>query len=570
VSLLVDWLSRPRAGKGLRLLNDSGDWGPLIDYAAIADSAARFAGAIRQSARGSGPVAIVLPNGPDFVAAFFASVIAGRGACPLAPHLAFDDRDRYIEHVARVLSVARPSLVLTDGDSSELMREAVVASKESMPILDSAEAAAHRPDTRETVSRIGLVQFTSGSSGRPRGALVSVDNLAANLRMNTAWLGIRPDDTFASWLPMFHDMGLIGSLSMIVNQIDVLIMRPQQFIVTPVRWLECFGRRGATLGVSPAFGFAYADKRIDEEDLAGNDFTGWRTVVIGSDPINPQVLARFAARLRDHGFSPSTFVPAYGLAEATLSVSGRWNDRRFTAPDVGPEAVEVNWERARFGKPVPIARRATVGRELDFGDGAGWVTNCGVPHRELSLTIVDGGRVLPDGCLGEIVLRGPSVAEGYRGEGGNSSTTLEDGVLSTGDAGFLLDGCLYVVGRLGDSFKLRGRPVFAEDLDLRLGAAPRVPRGRCVALAGILDGQTTVVGLVEREPGPWMEPASKSMARGLPHDVVVMVASVPPGTIQRTSSGKPRRQMMWTALAQGTLRVNDFWQLTRERRQVEV
>jgi acyl-CoA synthetase (AMP-forming)/AMP-acid ligase II len=365
-------------------------------------------------------------------------------------------------------------------------------------------------------------------------------------------------------------MGLIGSLSMIVNQIDVLIMRPQQFIVTPVRWLECFGRRGATLGVSPAFGFAYADKRIDEEDLAGNDFTGWRTVVIGSDPINPQVLARFAARLRDHGFSPSTFVPAYGLAEATLSVSGRWNDRRFTAPDDGPEAVEVNWERARFGKPVPIARRATVGRELDFGDGAGWVTNCGVPHRELSLTIVDGGRVLPDGCLGEIVLRGPSVAEGYRGEGGNSSTTLEDGVLSTGDAGFLLDGCLYVVGRLGDSFKLRGRPVFAEDLDLRLGAAPRVPRGRCVALAGILDGQTTVVGLVEREPGPWMEPASKSMARGLPHDVVVMVASVPPGTIQRTSSGKPRRQMMWTALAQGTLRVNDFWQLTRERRQVEV
>ena len=570
MSVLVDWLSRPRAGKGLRFLADSGDWGPLIEYTAIADSAACVAGAIRQSARGSGPVIIVLPNGSEFVAAFFGSLIAGQGACPLAPHLAFDDRNRYIEHVARVLRVARPSLVLTDGDSSELMREAIVASKQSMPILDCAEAVAHRVDASVTLPQIGLVQFTSGSSGRPRGALVSVDNLAANLRMNTAWLGIHSDDTFASWLPMFHDMGLIGTLSMIVNQIDVLIMRPQQFIANPSRWLDCFGRRGATLGVSPAFGFAYANKRVNEEDLAGNDFTAWRTVVIGSDPINPNVLARFAAGLRDHGFSPSTFVPAYGLAEATLSVSGRWNDRRFTAPDDGPMAVEVDWERARFGQPVPIVRRATVGREMDFGDGAGWVTNCGVPHPELALTIVEGGRPLDEGCLGEIVIRGPSVAAGYVGEHGDSSTALEDGVLTTGDAGFLLDGCLHVVGRLGDSFKLRGRPIFAEDLDLRLGAAPRVPRGRCVALAGILDGQVTVVGLVEREPGPWMQPAAKSLARGLPHDVVVRVASVPAGTIERTSSGKPRRRLMWRALAEGTLPVNDFWQLTPARRQVEV
>lgn len=568
-ALLLDWLAHPRPAKGLRVLDDSGSFGELIDYPRLAERALRVAAAIRQSAHGEGPVVIVLPNGPEFLTAFFGCLAAGRTPCPVAPHVAFGDRDRYVEHAARVLHVARPSLLICDAASDELMRETIVVSGERMPLLDAATVASCVPDPASPPPRVGLLQFTSGSTGRPRGVLVSMENLNANLRMNTRWLDIAPDDRFALWLPMFHDMGLIGTLSMMVNQIDVMVLTPLQFIAQPARWLDCFGRHGATLGVTPAFGLGYSTKRVRDEQLEGCDFSGWRTVVIGSDPIDPHVLQRFARRVSAHGFNRSALVPAYGLAEATLSVSGHWNPRRRGSRDEDLLAVQLDWSRASFGGPVPILDQARLQHQGSFEGGAGWVTSCGRPHPELTVRIVNEGRELPEGHLGEIVLSGPSVAEGCLGAEGSSSTRLEPGRLYTGDAGFLLDGCLYVVGRLGDSFKVRGRAVFAEDLDRRLAAAPLVPVGRCVVLSGIVAGAVSVVGLVEREPGFWMEPAARALARGLPDEVNVAVLSVPRGTIQRTSSGKPKRRSMWAAFVDGLIPVEDTCQVSG-RRPVEV
>jgi fatty-acyl-CoA synthase len=552
-SRLTRWLSAPDAARALRFLEDGGDW-TRVTYPELGSLSRRTAGAIAEhAAPGDGPVAIVLPNGLDFVATFFGSLLSGRPACPLAPRLAFADAERYTDHLVRVLGVARPSLIVTEADAIDQLRQAARRAGLDTPVVRLAPdgaveiAPADLPET-------AVIQFTSGSTGQPRGALVSTVNVEANLEMNTEWLDIRSDDAYAGWLPLFHDMGLVSLLTMMGSQIDIAIMRPDQFIRFPGRWLRCMGRDGATISVTPTFGIAYAARRAPDEDLAGCDFGGWRTVVVGSDPVSPRTLTKFLDRLHPYGFRPSTFVPAYGLAEATLSVSGRERERALRPRHEGPAVLRIDCDELRFGGPVSVLDRGVIAHRADFGDASGWITSCGPPHRELTVTIVDEqGTSLAEGHLGEILVSGPTAVDGYIGETAAHSSHVAAGVLHTGDAGFLLDGCLYIIGRLGDALKVRGVSVFAEDLDARLAAVPQIRRGRCVTLTGSHCGRTTVVALVEADPGPWVPLVAKSLTRGLPADVDIKVASVPLGTIDRTTSGKPRRRGMWTAFANGSL-----------------
>jgi acyl-CoA synthetase (AMP-forming)/AMP-acid ligase II len=271
--------------------------------------------------------------------------------------------------------------------------------------------------------------------------------------------------------------------------------------------------------------------------------------ITGADRVNPRALSRFAELLAPYGFQSKTFAPAYGLAEATLVAS--ISEREET-----PHAVRMNWGQLRHGEPVEILDRQPIGAANEFEDTAEWLVGCGEPPSGVTVQILgEDGEPLPTGWLGEIAVGGVSVVDGYEGgDAGGPSSFLSDGTIRTGDAGFVSSGELYVIGRLGDAIKVRGRSIFAEDLEARLTeGVDEIRPGRGVVLTGMTAAGPSIVGIAEVDPGPWMEQAEQQLGRGLGGDVAVFVLSVPASTIERTSSGKPRRRVMWKRFLEGGL-----------------
>ncbi|HKZ14718.1 MAG TPA: AMP-binding protein [Solirubrobacterales bacterium] len=569
---LLDWMAAPRPDRGLHFAADGEGWDfwsyPRLTRAVAAQAGSIEAGRVRRE----GCVSIV-GSGPAFVAAFVGALAAGNTPSPLAPPAFASDRDAYVAHAAAALRIARPTLILAEeaflgalGAAAELAgldqpprplvlseadAEAVGPVADSPRALELPEAA---PPPLGPAPNLALLQFTSGSTGRPRGVRVRRENLEANIAAIREWLEMGADDVTATWLPLHHDMGLIGCLlTPIVNQSDVRIIRPEQFVARPLRWLECFGRGGAALTAAPNFGFAYALRRVRDADLEGMDFSDWRAAIVGAERIDPATLGEFAARLGPHGFRASAFLPAYGLAEATLAVSGGRLGRE-------PRAVLPDWSRAEPGEPLPLLAEAELLERERIGAGEGWLVGCGAPHAGVEVSILDGeGERLPDGHLGEIAVAGDSVADGYEGEAPDHATRFAGGRLHTGDLGAIVDGELLVAGRTGDALSVRGRMVFAEDLEARLVTVDGVRRGRCTVLCGGEAGGDRLVAVVEAAPGPWVEQAAALIRAEVGTEPTVIVLAGPPGTIERTSSGKPRRQVMWRALHDGRLAAEQLW-----------
>ena len=269
-------------------------------------------------------------------------------------------------------------------------------------------------------------------------------------------------------------------------------MRPEDFLRAPLRYLECFADGRARLSAMPTFGLAHLVKRVRSDQLDGLDLRGWRTLIVGAERVRRRALRRFEALLGPAGFAPTALAPAYGLAEGTLAVTGPRTDRWRSAPLLDDPGVEV--------------------------------VGCGTPVLGAEVTIVDDqGVVVPDGTAGEIVVGGPSVAEGYLDPGAvaERGTRFVDGRLVSGDAGFVLDGELFVLGRLGDSLKLRGREVFAEELEAVLDRHG-IPARRVAALLGHdrrhPDRGDPARGRRRRRSGRDRAYATERTARGRPAD----------------------------------------------------
>lgn len=549
-SPLLAWLEDPRADAGLRFSSQDGGW-RCYAYPEFAELVSQAAAWVDVSAAGSGPVASVLPTGPAFAAALFGTLLAGRTPCPLAPPVALQRPDEYREHAARILRVARPSLVVTDRDLEAIVRDAAArAEVDDVVHVFAAPAERSDPPVRRS-AEIALLQFTSGSSGSPRGVRVTQRNLEENVRMIRTWTRLRPSDECATWLPMFHDMGLIGCLiTPVVTQNSVWIMAPEEFIRTPQRWLACFGRGSATIAVAPGFAFGYLLKRVEREALEGMDFSGWTTALIGAERIEPGTLLRFAQLTAPYGFRPEAYLFAYGLAEATLAVTGG-------TPRSAASLARVEWDRLGIGRPVHVCERARM-RLADVervAGASGWLASCGRAHPGVEVAIVDdeGGQV-DEGRLGEIRIAGETVAAGYQGIDDVAASRFTDEGLQTGDAGFVLDGELYVVGRIGDSLTIRGRNLYMEDVEDKLTVLPGIRKGRCVAIAGTTSEGQVLVAVVEGERGPWVDAAGELLRHAVGSEVPVQILAGGPGTIERTSSGKPRRRAMWSRLIEGRLR----------------
>jgi acyl-CoA synthetase (AMP-forming)/AMP-acid ligase II len=543
----LSWLRAPLPDKGLYVAQSANAW-EYTSYTELA-TAVRSCGTNLRHLTGhqrGRVVALAVTEPRDFVVSFLGSLAAGLCPTPVVPRSSFRSASRYADHLARHLQAARPAVVVTESNDAAQVRAALLESPVDATVVSASDlhqrtGPGELPDDPLHASDLALLQFTSGSSGRPKGVRVSWGALTANVAGISRWLGVQPDDVYAGWLPLFHDMGLIGGVvTPVAAQVDFRLMTPEQFIRSPLRWLDCFGRGDATITTAPSFGYAYAARRVRPADLHGADFRRWRAALLGAERIDPAAMADFTALLRPHGFDPRSLTPAYGLAENTVAVAGcrpGRSDGHLVAMSVTNPVV---------GQRVGVRRQGTLG--VDRGDRSTLVA-CGVALRGTQVAVVDdSGAPVGDGVLGEVTVRGSSLADGYLHADG-SSTSFDRLGHRTGDAGFTWDGQLYVVGRFSDCLKVRGAMLFAEDLESELAALDGLDHGRVVVLLGHADGADHAVVLVEDDdPRRWLDQLTTTLRAHTGPDVACSVMTGQRGSIQRTSSGKPRRRVMWQGL----------------------
>jgi acyl-CoA synthetase (AMP-forming)/AMP-acid ligase II len=536
----IDWLAAPRASTGITI-DSSGAPPQRIGYEQVRELADAWRTSVGWNEAGrQASVLIVAAPCAALFSAFFGLLSGGADVCLIAPPAALADRDSYRRHLRAALDAVAPHLILCTDQCRAAVADAIGAAAPVDMSGGTGPVAAIRPAGGETVlaplpangspdasamrrvrlDRGGgpgdLLQLTSGSSGVARCVQLAPEAVAANIAAIASWLGVTPSDTGVTWLPLYHDMGLIGTCLMpISQQIDVHIMDPARFVGAPARYLSLFGRGPGTLTAMPPFGLELLSRRIRDADLAGMDLSGWRGVVVGAERIPLSVLDRFAARLEPAGFDGGALCPAYGMAEATVAITG-------SAPGEAPHATELP------------------------GAGGGSYVSCGRPLTGVSVRVVDPDGREVTGQPGEIVARSSGLARGYRGALGGS-TRLAAGELQTGDAGFLAGGELHVIGRLGDAVKVRGTWLFAEDLEARIDHPAF--RDGSAALAVGQDGDTVKVMLFRDRRTDLDTGALGHFLRVQGVTAAITVVPVTRRDILRTSSGKPRRRDMWLKFA---------------------
>ena len=532
---LLGWLDDPPADRGIRFAGAGESW-DFWPYERLAGLVREVAAGLADAGVGRGDaVSFVQRSGPGFVGTLFGAMLAGAVPSPVAPPVVFQDAPGYRRHLAGLLAATRPAVVLADAD---LVAE-IGALAPGTRVLPAGEVRGDPERAPGRPAGLALLQFTSGSSGRARGVEVPYAALEANVAAIRRWLGMDGRRATASWLPLHHDMGLIGCLvTPVVDGSDVWLLTPEEFVQRPLRYLRCFAAPpagpGAELTAMPSFGLQYVARRVRPDALAGLDLSGWRAVIVGAERVAADALERFHALLGPCGLPRAALLPAYGLAEATLAVTGLPVPEVWSAVRVAPATLEL-------------------GAAVRVEEGAPPLVGCGRPLAGVSVTVTgEDGDPLPDGHVGEITVRSPALMAGYRQPAETASLTALDGdVLRTGDAGFLRDGQLHVLGRLGDSMKVRARAVFAEDLEMALAELGLPPHRIAVAL-GVRGGTPTAVAVLERGRVEWV-PQVRGVLRRAAEGATVVVVPGPAGTIPRTSSGKPKRRELWRAFLAGDL-----------------
>ncbi|TLQ46305.1 AMP-binding protein [Streptomyces marianii] len=520
---MMSWLEAPPREHSLRFSDGHGTW-TSHPYTAMAEQVRRNAHRLHREGIGSGDV-VLLPgqNTIGFVTSLYGILHAGATPAIVAPV----GPDAMVSRLKTVINSVRPAAFLATADYAPFLEGLarplgcrVLAEAEDGPMDDGA------PDLPE----VALVQFSSGSTGDPRGVQIPWSALNTHLFGIHEWLSIDKDSRVVSWLPFYHDMGLVGCLLMpLAKGVSASYMSPHEFIGNPLRWLREVSEFGATACAVAAFSLSHILRRVRPEQLEELDFSRMRSVIIGAERIDPDVLSAFHRLLAPSGLAHSALLPAYGMAEATLAVTGVRPDPRVVHTQlVDTSALEI-------GKPVLISAVDTP--------SATRLVSCGRTLTGVGVNILDAdGGPLPEGMFGEIAVRGYSLATGYR----QGELTALDDQHRTGDMGFMVDDELYVVGRAGDSVKVNGRWLFAEDVQgLAVAASPKPQR--TVALLGSLSGANAAVVVLEDCTAAEASGVGRSVAARLP-GLRVMVLLVPHGTLRRTTSGKPRRRAMWQEL----------------------
>jgi acyl-CoA synthetase (AMP-forming)/AMP-acid ligase II len=532
---ILSWLEHSGLEHPIHFSDGHGSW-TRYSYAALAAGARRNAHLLRAAGIGSGDIVLLIgANTPGFVMSLYGILHAGATPSIVAPAVPAELYTR----LKNIIDTVAPAALLVAEEYAPGLDG--ILGPLGCRVLTEAPADAPMADTAPEPPEVALVQFSSGSTGAPRGIQIPWLALNAQVRAVQDWLSFTIDSCGATWVPFYHDMGLVGCLLMpLATGSRNAYMPPQEFIGAPGRWLAAISQSGGTTSAIPSFALRHILRKLSPAHIKGLDLSSVRSLIIGAERVDPADLDAFYRLLSPFGLRHEALLPAYGLAEATLAVTG-------VRPD--PEVIRtrlVDTGALTPGKPVSCPGDADLGT---------WLTSCGRPLDGMTAEILDtDGSPLPEGIFGEIAVSGEWLAAGYLGR----EFTPLGARHRTGDMGFILDSELYVVGRAGDSIKVQGRWLFAEDVQTIAAAASPKPQ-RTFALLGSLSGQNTVVITVEDCTAEEASAVGRSVAAKLP-GLRVTVLLVPHGTLRRTTSGKPRRRFMWQDLVMaGGLSAHRVW-----------
>ncbi len=480
-------------------------------------------------------IALVAETGPEFASLFFGTVYAGAWPVPLPLPTSFGGRDSYIDQLAVQLESCDPRLLLYPAEL-EAMAGAAAQRIGVEGIAWETFSAAPASETALPGAKgddIAYLQYSSGSTRFPHGVAVTHHALLNNLAAHAHGMALIDSDRCVSWLPWYHDMGLVGCfLSPIANQVSVDYLKTEDFARRPLAWLDLISRNsGTTLSYSPTFGYDICARRMSSQTKASErfDLSRWRVAGNGADMIRPDVMQKFVDAFADAGFKASAFLPSYGLAEATLAVSIMPPGEGIVVELV--EETQLSGISADGGRPQRY--RAIV--------------NCGRPVKDMLVEIrEEDGTPLPDKAIGKVWCRGPSVMAGYFRDEASTEACMKDGWLDTGDMGYLSDGYVYIVGRAKDMIIVNGRNHWPQDIEWAVEQLPGFKAGDIAAFAITTPGgEETPAVLVQCRTS---DDAERSRLRDEIRERVrsvtgmnCVVELVPPRTLPRTSSGKLSR-----------------------------
>ena len=522
----------------LRVLGNEGEEDSLT-YEELWQGARNVAAGLQQQGvRPGETVAIMLPTGKDYFFSFFAILLSGAIPVPIYPPVRRSQLEDHLRRHSGILNNCVASLLISMPEAkliAQLLKSQVGSLRDVMTVEElAAEKAQFLPPAIDA-SDIAFLQYTSGSTGNPKGVVLSHANLLANIRVMGETVKADSSDVFISWLPLYHDMGLIGAwLGSLYFGVLLVVMSPLSFLMRPQRWLWAIHQYRGTLSASPNFGYELCLKRITDSDIEGLDLSSLRLAFNGAEPVSPNTIEKFTARFEPFGFHANAMLPVYGLAESAVGLAFPSLERKPRVDCVQRETFSETAEAL----PAELA-----------DENALCFVGSGHPLEGHEIRIIDlDGRELPERHEGYLQFRGPSTTSGYYRNPEATKTLFKDGWLNSGDLAYMAEGEVFITGRSKDLIIRAGRNIYPHEVEETVGNIPGVRKG-CVAAFGTTDphtGSERLVILAEtRETSTGtiadLQKQVSSIASdllGLPPDIVILA---PPHTVLKTSSGKIRR-----------------------------
>lgn len=561
---MLDWhlLSHPQ--RPHVYLYGEHDEPETITYAMLVDGAQAVAAGLQ--ARGLLPgqsVAIMLPTNRDYLFSFFGILLAGGIPVPIYPPLRPSQLEDHLRRHAKILANAKAVLLITVVEAQRVghllqgqvdsLREVVTPEQ----LVATTETFSSRPIRSQDIA---FLQYTSGSTGQPKGVILTHANLLANIRAMGEAVQADSTDVFVSWLPLYHDMGLIGAwLGSLYYGMPLVLMSPLAFLIRPARWLWTIHKHRGTLTAAPNFAYELCLSKVEESDIEGLDLGSLRLAFNGAEPVSPNTIRRFGEHFASYGFRPQAMTPVYGLAETAVGLA-------FPPLNRGPRIDRI--ERETFitrGKAVPVSEAA---------QGALEFVACGQPLPGYQIRIVDAaGRELSEREEGRLEFQGPSATSGYL-HNPEATRRLFDGTwLDSGDLAYVAEGDVYLSSRVKDIIIRGGRNIYPYELEETVGNISGIRKG-CVAVFGSSDpasGTERLIVVAEtREVESATLEAFQAEIRGVATDLLGMppddVVLAPPHTVLKTSSGKIRRTAVRELFETGRIGQNPhavWWQVMR-------
>ena len=521
---------------------------PSFSFTAIERMSARFGGALQALGLRKGDrVALILPNNDDFVLSFLGAIRAGIIPAPIYPPMALGQLQAYLDNTRHIVAKSGARVLVTTAKIKRLLGTVQAA----CPALEQVVAIEGIRESTEPLraEKVGLddvafIQFTSGSTSRPKGVTLTHANLAANIKcIMQDGLRSGPDDVGISWLPLYHDMGLIGFvLAPLYHLVPIVYIPALLFLKRPVSWFQAITRHKGSIAYAPNFAYALCIKRIKPAELEGLDLSTWRVAGCGAEPIRPETLEGFASTFSKIGFRKEALLPSYGMAESALAVA-------FTELGEGIKTLAVNgpelWEQGKV-RVVP-----------EDDDSAVRLVSCGREFPDHTIRVFEPNdasseRPLAEDAVGELRVGGPSLMRGYWEDAERTRDSFAGNLLKTGDLGFLHDGHVFVCGRSKELVIVNGRNYYPQDMEWEASKVAGVRRGNVVAFgardpSGVeRDRERVILAFEVQEPERMGQTATLvaevrravQEGMGLTLDDVIPLL---PGALPKTSSGKLQR-----------------------------